>query len=191
MPECVNHPGKEAMYRCARCGRYFCTICVELIGEKAYCYECLKEIVRETREEGRRGLTLKVGVAAILAFLIALASFRDSIPFLVYVYENSFGFYRPFSRELVPYILSFVIGLVFLALSLGLGTTRKWSYKYGIAISVVVLVIQFLKVLSTGIVGEMLNDPYSPAAIIFIAMVIGPFMLFALILISRKELLGW
>ncbi|MEM3555806.1 MAG: hypothetical protein QXF56_03770 [Candidatus Micrarchaeia archaeon] len=191
MPNCVNHPGKEGIYRCARCKRYFCTICVELIGDKAYCYECLKEIVRESREEARKGLTLKLGVGSVLALLIALASLRDAIPFLLYVYKNSVGFYEPYSPYLIPYVFSFIIGLVLLALSLGLATTSRWAYRYGIAITFIILVINFLKAFSTGMADRMLANPYGSEAAFFGTMVLGPFLLFAIVLISRKELLGW
>jgi len=191
MPDCVNHPGKEGIYRCARCKRYFCPICVELISDKAYCYECLKEIVRESREEARKGLTLKLGVGSILAFLIALASLKDAIPFLIYIYKNSVGFYEPYSPDLIPYVFSFIVGLVLLALSLGLATTKRWAYRYGIAISFVIFIVNFLKAFSSGVVEKALANPYSLEGAFFVTTVIGPFVLFAIVISSRKELLGW
>jgi hypothetical protein len=192
MRECINHPGKDGVYRCARCRRYFCPVCVELIGDKAYCYECLKEIVKESRENIKKSLTLRVGVSSIVALMIALMSLHNSVPALMYVYNNPSGMYEPFSNALIINAFSFVMGLAFLFLSIGLATTAKWTYNYGMVISAVNFIVELLKILnSRGGIELILSNPQSDATAFFIIMVVGSLMLFIAILGSRKELLGW
>lgn len=72
--ECVNHPGKEALYKCTRCKKNYCAVCIELIDDRPYCFDCLKEIVRKSMSESRKGLTLNLMVAAMIAVVIALMS---------------------------------------------------------------------------------------------------------------------
>lgn len=192
MPECVNHPGKEGVYRCSRCRKYFCPVCVELIGDRAYCYECLKEIVKESRENVKKSLTLKVGISSLVSLLMAIVSFDKSVPILEYIYKNSTGIYEPVSGALVYPILWLLIGIAFLVLSVGLASTRKWTYRYGIAISVVAFVVEvFITMKAPGGLEAILNSPQSEAGAFFIIIIFGSFILFISILSSRRELLGW
>jgi len=88
MPECINHPGKEGIYKCARCKRHFCLVCVELIGDKAYCFDCLKEIVKESREGTVKSLTMKVMVSSIVSLMIAVVSLYNALPLLLVIYDG-------------------------------------------------------------------------------------------------------
>ncbi|MCX6776571.1 MAG: hypothetical protein NTY73_01195 [Candidatus Micrarchaeota archaeon] len=192
MSECINHPGKEGMYKCARCKRHFCLVCVELIGEKAYCFDCLKEIVKESREGKVKSLTMKVMVSSIVSLMIAVVSLYNALPLLRLIYKNLMGSYEPLSIITPNDTLYFATGLAFLALSVGLATTKRWAYKYGIVVSAVAFVIGIVNAMSfPGGIEGILSTPQSNATALFIIMAVGPLILLVSILGSRKELLGW
>jgi len=197
MPECTNHPGKEGMYRCGRCRKYFCLVCVELIDDKAYCFECLKEIVKESREETKKSLTVRVGASSLVALMIAIVSLSSSIPAVMYLYKYSMeystgGIYEPPSKAIMANALFLVIGVAFLVLSAGLATTKSWAYRYGLVISAVTFIIELIRVFSyAGGIEAMLGNSEGNANAFFIIMFMGSFVLFLAILGSRKELLGW
>ena len=37
---CLNHPGKDALDACGRCGGYVCDVCVTRTGERVLCPAC-------------------------------------------------------------------------------------------------------------------------------------------------------
>jgi len=191
MSECINHPGKEGMYKCARCKRHFCLVCVELIGEKAYCFDCLKEIVKESREGKVKSLTMKVMVSSIVSLMIAVVSLYNARQLLLVMYNDLMGGSEPLGIT-TNNAMYLALGLAFLALSVGLATTKRWAYKYGIVVSAVAFVIGIVNAMSfPGGIEGILSTPQSNATALFIIMAVGPLILLVSILGSRKELLGW
>lgn len=194
MAECINHPGKEGIYRCSRCKKHFCLACVEVIDDKAYCYDCLKEIVKEVREESRRSLTITVLVASLLSLLLVIVSLNDSYPLLEYIpkyiYASTAGLHESLSYTLLYQAPSLVIGLAFLVLSFGLATTKKWSYRYGIVISAVTIIVELVKAMNIpGGMEFFISNPLSNLGVWI--MIVGPLMVLIAVFESRKELLGW
>jgi len=192
MAECINHPGKEGIYKCARCKRHFCLVCVELIDDKAYCFDCLKEIVKESREGTVKSLTIRVIISSLVSLLIAAVSLHNAMNVLLLIYKNLMGNYESVGSITQNDAIYFVTGLAFLALSVGLATTKRWSYRYGIVISTIAFAIGVVKALSfPGGIPAILSTPQSDAAALFIVMALGPLLLLLAILGSRKELVGW
>ncbi len=196
MAECINHPGKEGIYKCARCKKHFCLACVELIDDKAYCYDCLKEIVKEVREETVKSLTLKILAASLLALLIAIVSLHDSYQLLgylpVFVYNNSIGLHETFNNSLLSEAPSLAIGLASLALGAGLATTNKWSYRAGIIISVITFIVELMRAMNLpGGIEFFRDNPTSNVSLFYGIMVIGPLLVLVAVFGSRKELVGW
>jgi len=192
MAECINHPGKEGIYKCARCKRHFCSVCVELIDDKAYCFDCLKEIVKESREGAVKSLTVRVIISSLVSLLIAVVSLHTAMALLLYMYRNLMGNYEPLSAITQNDALYFVIGLAFLALSIGLATTKRWSYRYGIVVNTITFAIGIARAVSfPGGIEAILSTPQSDAAAFFVVMTLGPLILLLAILGSRKELAGW
>jgi predicted nucleic acid-binding Zn ribbon protein len=196
LAECINHPGKEGIYKCARCKKHFCLACVELIDDKAYCYDCLKEIVKEVREETRKSLTLRILMASLLALLVAIVSLHDSYLLLeyipVYIYKNTVGPREPFNNELLSDAPSLVIGLAFFALSAGLATTKGWSYRYGIVVCVISFVVELMRAMNLpGGIEFFKNNPTSNTSLFYAIMIIGPLMVLIAVAGSRRELTGW
>ncbi|MCX6775545.1 MAG: hypothetical protein NT130_01720 [Candidatus Micrarchaeota archaeon] len=166
-------------------------VCVELIGDKAYCFDCLKEIVKESREGTVKSLTMKVMVSSVVSLMIAVVSLYNALPLLLLIYKNMMGSYEPLSIIAPKDMLYFAIGLAFLALSVGLAATKGWAYGCGIVISAVAFVIGIVNSMSfPGGVGTILSTPQSDVAALFIIMALGPLILLLAILGSRKELVG-
>ncbi|NYZ78741.1 hypothetical protein H0N99_01190 [Candidatus Micrarchaeota archaeon] len=196
MAECVNHPGKEGIYRCTRCRKHFCLACVELIDDKAYCYDCLKEIVKEVREETRKSLTMSILVASLLALLLTIVSLHDSYGLLayipMYIYKASFGSGGPFDNAMLSEAPSLIIGLAFLALSSGLATTKKWSYRYGIVVCVITFILELTKALNIpGGMEYFENNLMSNVSVFYGIMIMGPLLVLIAIFGNRRELTGW
>lgn len=196
MAECINHPGKEGIYRCSRCKKHFCLACVELIDDKAYCYDCLKEIVKEVREDTRKSFTLHVLFASLLALLLAIVSLHDSYTLIeyipVYVYKNSLGTQEAFDNTLLSQVPSLAMGIGFLALCVGLATTKKWSYRYGLILSAIVFVFELFKAMNIPEGVEFFkNNPLSNLSVFYAIMVVGPLLVLVTVFGSRKELIGW
>lgn len=194
MAECINHPGKEGIYRCSKCKKHFCLACVELIEDKAYCYDCLREIVKEVREDTKKSLTLQILFASLLALLVAIVSLRQSYTLLAYipgyVYARSVGSKVAFDNTLLYEVPALVIGLGFLALCAGLATTKKWSYRYGLIVSVIVFVYELVEAMNyPGGIDLLKADPN--LSIFYGIMVIVPILVLVLVFGSRRELLGW
>lgn len=191
MSECVNHPGKEGIYKCARCKRHFCSVCVELIDDKAYCFDCLKEIVKESREERVKSLTLKLMVSGIISFIIAVVSLYNARQLLLVMYDNLMGGSEPLGIT-TNNAMYLALGLAFLALSVGLIVTKRWAYRYGMVISAVAFIIGVDNAMSfPGGISKILSTPQSNETAFFIIMALGPLIVLLAILGSRKELVGW
>jgi hypothetical protein len=185
LAECINHPGKEGIYRCARCKKHFCLACVELIDDKAYCYDCLKEIVKEVREESRKSLTLMILGASLLALLLATVNLRDAYLKVTSHDSNMLLGYAPF------YAYNLVIGVAFLVLSFGLAVTEKWSYRYGITLTVITLVVELLMAMNTqGGIEFFVSNPLSNLSLLYGIMILGPLFILIILFESRRELGG-
>jgi hypothetical protein len=194
LAECINHPGKEGICRCARCKKHFCMACVELIDDKAYCYDCLKEIVKEVRGETRKSLTLKILAASLLALLVAIVSLHDAYALLeylpMYIYRMSVGSHETFDSSLLVWTPSLIIGLAFLALGSGLAATKKWSYWYGVALCVVILIFELIGANNLGGVDYFMDNPTSNVSLFHEAMIIGPLLILVAVFGSRRELIS-
>lgn len=196
MAECINHPGKEGIYRCARCRKHFCLACVELIDDKAYCYDCLKEIVKEVRGESRKSLTISILVASFLSLLLTIVSLHDSYGLLVYIpmyiYKTSLGSGGPFDIAMLSEAPSLIIGLAFLVLSSGLATTKKWSYRYGIVVCVITFILELTKAMNIpGGMEYFENNLMSNVSVFYGIMIMGSLLVLIAIFGSRRELTGW
>jgi hypothetical protein len=196
LAECINHPGKEGIYRCARCRKHFCLACVELIDDKAYCYDCLKEIVKEVRGESRKSLTISILVASFLSLLLTIVSLHDSYGLLVYIpmyiYKTSLGSGGPFDIAMLSEAPSLIIGLAFLVLSSGLATTKKWSYRYGIVVCVITFILELTKAMNIpGGMEYFENNLMSNVSVFYGIMIMGSLLVLIAIFGSRRELTGW
>ncbi len=104
--KCSNHPGTEAVFTCAECGKPICAECAIEIGGSAYCRESLERIVR--RAGGKRGkgrwaklaaglLSIVPGAGHMYLGLIgkgfALMGLLFLSVFLVILYSDSTGMY--------------------------------------------------------------------------------------------------
>jgi hypothetical protein len=49
---CANHPHREAVARCVKCGRFFCRECITEHHDRMYCSACL--LVNPEPGKGRR-----------------------------------------------------------------------------------------------------------------------------------------
>lgn len=195
MSECINHPGKEGIYKCTRCKKHFCLACVELIDDKAYCYDCLKEIVKEVREEARKSLTLRILAASLLAFLVAILGLYYSSALLeripVYVYMTSRGSQETFNSSLLSEAPSLMMGLAFLILGIGLATTNRWSYWYGIVLCLVALIFGLTGAMNLGGIDYFMNNATSSLGLFYECIVIGPLLILVAVFESKRELTGW
>jgi hypothetical protein len=168
---------------------------VELIDDKAYCYDCLKEIVKDVRGETRKSLTMRILAASLLALLVAIVSLHDAYALLeylpTYIYRMSVGSHDTFDSSLLAWTPSLIIGLAFLALGFGLATTKKWSYWYGIALSAVILIFDLIGAINLGGISYFMDNPMSNVSLFHEAMMIGPLLLLVAVFGSRRELTGW
>lgn len=124
-PACPEHPGKEVVGTCPRCGRFGCGEC--LPGGARLCPACAETTGLEAAE--RRAFTLLRGLAlgeamraVMVVALVALA--RESLP--------------PDERRLV-YIGAAVTALPFAGLAVAIWTSgRPWLAWLALALDLVV-----------------------------------------------------
>ena len=68
--QCGNHPEREAVGTCARCGTGVCTYCQTAVEGKVYCPTCVDKVFLKTGEEEKPALreTVAEELAAMGAF---------------------------------------------------------------------------------------------------------------------------
>jgi hypothetical protein len=168
---------------------------VELIDEKAYCYDCLKEIVKDVRGESRKALTVSILVASLLSLLLAIVSLHDAYGLIVYISTYLYNGYlisgKAFDSTMLPEAPSLIIGLAFLVLSYGLAVTSRWSYKYSIVICVITFIFELTDAMNRISIEFLQKNPTSVLSIFYGIMVIGSLLVLIAVLESRRELTGW
>jgi len=143
MARCVNHPDREAEFKCRRCGRNFCSACGEKVGEYWYCYECLKEIAREAKavKHGRLTITLAIGafLSVVLGFMLLWINKDVFVAFAAWV--QSGGAQTTAIEDALRAIIPIVLGAFFyILLAVGILANKKWSFQLGLLLNAILLV---------------------------------------------------
>lgn len=92
---CYNHPQKQAVSPCERCGRFLCPVCVTPLGQHQVCLQCYREELKQqmgTTEANRLirydkiALLLAIipfyGLSAIAAIFIAIRHWNSRLSVL-------------------------------------------------------------------------------------------------------------
>lgn len=196
--KCVNHPDRDAVYRCTVCKKHYCAACVELIDNKPYCFDCLKGIVRKTRSEITKGLTLNLMVAAMIAVLIAVMSITLT-PDLIDLFFKASRDLTAFTKITALQLQGLAYAVLLIAVAFGIFTTKAWSFYLGILLNALVLMIGIVGFVRGEVFGAskgecylttLANFPLSICTSLFIVFVMGPTILLIVILSSKKELVG-
>lgn len=67
---CVNHPARETLLRCNKCGRPVCTDCVRLTDVGYRCKECINQV----QSSFYTATPLDLAIAAAVSFGVALVA---------------------------------------------------------------------------------------------------------------------
>ncbi|MFH1471137.1 MAG: hypothetical protein ABIF01_05290 [Candidatus Micrarchaeota archaeon] len=137
---CINHPKRDAVGTCMFCRNMFCDICLERVGEKNLCIDCVEAMAEASvaiREKSF--LTLKQMAAGALFILLGLAVAAKGVFALVNILKDLFFSNAPpqsIGGELIG-LLGFeaVSVLAYLISGYGLLMSRGWSHWLGLAIS--------------------------------------------------------
>ena len=81
---CAEHPNRLATETCGACGQAFCSDCLKVFGEEAYCPDCVGAAARpvppsESAQHAQRGklpMVAGISVAALLGAVIVLLAIR-------------------------------------------------------------------------------------------------------------------
>jgi predicted nucleic acid-binding Zn ribbon protein len=196
--ECINHPGKEALYKCTVCKKDYCAVCIELVDDRPYCFDCLKEIVKKTRSESKKGLTMNLMVAAMIAVVIALMSIALT-PGLIELLFKIGSDLTAIRQMNVQQLQGLTYATLLVLMAVGILTTNYLSFYVGIGLNVFVLIAEVIGFSRGEVFGAakgecfyttLMKYPLSNCTPLFIFFVIGPLILLITLLDSRDELVG-
>ena len=196
--ECVNHPGKEALYKCTLCKKNYCAICTELVDDRPYCFDCLKEIVRKTRSESKKGLTINLMIAAMIAVVIALMSIALT-PGLIELLIKIGSDLTAIRHMSVQQLQGLTYATLLILMAVGILTTNYLSFYLGIGLNAFVLIAEVIGFSKGEVFGAargecyyatLLKYPLSNCTPLLIFFVLGPLILLITLLSSRNELIG-
>jgi len=154
MARCRIHKNKEAVARCVICGKPFCSLCLEKVGEKHMCFKCLKKVAK--REEKRtRAVPYK---ALNLSLLISIAAYSFIIIYILFLslplVPDTLGDLTSFEAKdfmmLVAKIILIGIEIILIYI------TISFAFTLGFMISIGLILSLFLKTPSPILTNEII-----------------------------------
>ncbi len=145
MVRCVNHPDREAVAKCRRCGRNFCEADLEEVGNYHYCFECLKEISRESRgaQHGQTTAMLILGVLICvgLGTFLFLGQLNN---YIALINAARIGGIDALKAALTTAMILTILPmtalvLLYYALAVGLMEARGWSLAFALLLNCAVV----------------------------------------------------
>lgn len=91
---CAKHPEAAAVAPCARCGTFLCGACTEVVGEAAYCAECVVWL----RQNGPPSRWVQAVIGVNIAGIVCFPLCGFTAP-LINIIAAALGFWLP-AREL-------------------------------------------------------------------------------------------
>lgn len=143
--KCTIHKNREAVGKCIKCSRYFCSSCVEKIGRNYICFDCLKKVAKESlRKKSYKSLTvplmLAVGIFAAMG-IAALALRFDTLLALIQAFtKNALPEYIAASEEKIRELFfSFLKALLFFFEAYLISMNKLGGFFLGILISLLLI----------------------------------------------------
>ncbi len=149
---CLNHPEQAAAGSCMFCRNFFCEHCLETVGERKLCLDCLEAMAESSLEIPERSfLTTRQMAAGAMLLLLGLAvaakSALDAIGLVqAFLFSRASGANLP--AEAIYFSIEGAKVLVYLFSGYGILMTREWSYWLGLAVSAGTLLFSMYGLLS-------------------------------------------
>lgn len=184
MASCANHPDREAVAKCKRCGRSFCSVCLEEVGEFYYCFDCLKTVSREARAVFRGVLTVSIALGALICLAVGTVIFLEQLDdYLALVKAAQTGGDVGVKAFLTPQKASFLLPItlavaLYYALAIGLFLSKRWSFILALLLNLAVIGWALYR-FSTGQIEPLWG---------FATIVAGPILVVTVALLNRHNL---
>jgi len=175
MVSCVNHPDREAVVKCRRCGRNFCSACVEKVGNYWYCFDCLKEIAREAKAVKHGRLTITLAVGALLSVLLGFVLLwtNQSVFMTLAMWMQSGSVQNEVAEGLLRVALPAAIGaFCYILLAVGMLANKAWAFPFGLLLNAFLLIWKAYEIMhgEIGSTHEIILLVGGPTAIILSLM---------------------
>ncbi len=151
--KCLNHPKADAANSCMFCKNLFCENCLESIGDKKLCLDCMESMAESslaTRESSflTQKLMAAGGILLVLGVFVASAS-AIRLVHLVQVLFLGKGASTPITAEVVDLSINLLKMLAYFASGYGVLMSRSWAYWLSIAVSVGTFVFAIYDLMTT------------------------------------------
>ncbi|MEM3399942.1 MAG: hypothetical protein QXP42_03850 [Candidatus Micrarchaeia archaeon] len=145
MAKCVNHPLKDAVASCSECGKPYCEICIEKIGDHHVCFNCLRKVILTSKSANwPKSLTLRLIIAGGAFFLLAIFSAIEVLKYMALfvnaIFKNQLPIFISTHGEATGLALvEFLKAVVYSLEAYGIVMNKNWSFIVGIVICILLL----------------------------------------------------
>ena len=141
MPNCVNHPDREAVVKCRRCGKNYCGADVEKVGKFYYCFDCLNAIAVEARGVKHSKIPPPIAAGAIISVMVGmlfLLANSDGVIALAASIRIGLVSQALSSSIFTAVALAVFCALMYFVLAIGMLANSRWSVALGIVLNILV-----------------------------------------------------
>ncbi|MFH0817432.1 MAG: hypothetical protein V1909_02245 [Candidatus Micrarchaeota archaeon] len=134
---CLNHPDMGAVGSCMFCGNLFCDLCLESVGERKLCLDCIEAMAEASVAIEEKSFLTEKQIAAgailiLLGFAVAARSALDAIRLMQGIFLVRLS---PMPGDIVSLGAEAIKMLAYFVSGYGVLMSRSWSYWLGLAIS--------------------------------------------------------
>jgi len=154
MAKCSIHKEKDAIARCSICGKPFCEICLEKVGEKYMCFDCLEKIAKKQAKRSRftyyKALNIPLLISIASYTLIALYILFLSLPLVPETLGDLTSFEARDFMVLIGKVVLLVIEVSLIYVS------ASFSFMFGMLLSLGLIASIFLGAPTIELTNEIL-----------------------------------
>jgi hypothetical protein len=170
---CLNHPDLAAEGSCMLCKNLFCEHCLEDVGDRRLCLDCLESMAESSfaiEEKSFLGSSLFAagGILALMGLAVGgkLAISLAGLAQVVFISKSG----GPIAGELVSPTIEGLKAAAYLVSGYGVLMSRHWAYWFGIAVSLGTIAFLAIKFLAGPSRLDVLLFAGSAVAFLLIAM---------------------
>ena len=136
---CLNHPQADATDSCMLCKNFFCERCLEAVGERKACLDCMEAMAESSLAiQERSFLPIRLLAAGATLLLLGLFSASENAIRLVSLVQAVFlskALAVSIPQELASLLAETFKTLTYLVSGYGVLMSRRWSYWLGLGVA--------------------------------------------------------
>ncbi len=172
--KCLNHPNLDAVGACMFCRNVFCEGCLENVGERKLCLDCVEAMAESSIAIKEKSfLSTKQmaagGILVLLGFAVAARGLYSGVRLVQELFfSKSASVSLP--GEIAGLVVEALKALAYLASGYGILLSESWSYWLGLALSIGTIIFAMYSLLSVPSKFGVLLLTASATALILIVM---------------------